>query len=216
MSGDAIVGQAEHFHVIALPAPLQGIYRRMGYREGRTALDPARRRATDSAAAEAAALIALKGAMRRLGVYERSEDGVVLETGDRLHGVKVSRFLQDCDEVLLMGATAGRAVIEEAERLAAEGHMDRAVVYDAAASEMVDGALDWIMSCCGRFLLREGRILLEKRYSAGYGDFAIDHQPMFHRLLDFGSLGVTVTESFMLAPEKSVTALTGILPGMRG
>ena len=49
------------------------------------------------------------------------------------------------------------------------------------------------------------------RFSPGYGDFPIAHQRDFSRLLDTPrKIGLTVTESCLLAPIKSVTAVIGL------
>ena len=49
----------------------------------------------------------------------------------------------------------------------------KAIVYDAYASEFVDGALDWITSHKNASLKRTGQHLTKHRFSAGYGDFRI-------------------------------------------
>ena len=52
---------------------------------------------------------------------------------------------------------------------------------------------------------------LRPRFSPGYGDFSIAHQRDITRELDTARrLGLTVTESLMLAPMKSVTAVIGL------
>ena len=49
------------------------------------------------------------------------------------------------------------------------------------------------------------------RFSPGYGDFDISHQRDLSRLLDTPrKIGLTVTESCLLAPIKSVTAVIGL------
>jgi len=87
----------------------------------------------------------------------------------------------------------------------------RGVVLDATASEVVDAGLDWIMGYFRQSLRREGKTLLNSRFSAGYGDFALENQRLIHRLLQMDRLKVTITESCLLVPEKSVTAVTGIV-----
>ena len=87
----------------------------------------------------------------------------------------------------------------------------RGVVLDATASEVVDAGLDWIMGYFRQSLRREGKTLLNSRFSAGYGDFALENQQLMHRLLQMDRLNVTITESCLLVPEKSVTAVTGII-----
>jgi len=75
---------------------------------------------------------------------------------------------------------------------------------------MTDAALDWITAVENRALRREGRTLLTARYSAGYGDLDLEHQTVFHRLLELDRLGLSLTPSRILLPEKSVTAITGL------
>ena len=86
----------------------------------------------------------------------------------------------------------------------------RGVVLDAAASEITDAALDWIAGYFDQILRRERKRLLHARYSAGYGDLLLENQRTMHRLLTLEKIGVTITESCILIPEKSVTAITGI------
>jgi cobalamin-dependent methionine synthase I len=59
-------------------------------------------------------------------------------------------------------------------------------------------------------LRREGRHLTSRRYSAGYADFVLENQAIFFRELELEKLGVQLTASFILVPEKSVTAIAGI------
>ena len=101
-------------------------------------------------------------------------------------------------------------MIEAIGRDTADGNLTRAVVFDAAASEMVDAALDWMETFFGRELRREARRLTKSRFSCGYGDLALDNQKLFYDLLELGRLGVELTEQYILVPEKSVTAVAGI------
>ena len=95
----------------------------------------------------------------------------------------------------------------------ATDHITRAVVFDATAGEMADGALDWLMDYTRREIVREGKVLLERRYSAGYGDLALENQQAFYAVLNMFEIGVQITPECLLIPEKSVTAITGIRKG---
>ena len=51
---------------------------------------------------------------------------------------------------------------------------------------------------------------MRPRFSPGYGDFDIHHQEEILRMLDaHKKIGLSMTESCMLTPTKSVTALIG-------
>ena len=52
---------------------------------------------------------------------------------------------------------------------------------------------------------------LMPRFSPGYGDLRLDHQKDWFRLLDISKqIGIELTDSLLMVPTKSVTALIGI------
>lgn len=197
---------------IILDPPASKIYSRLGYRKKLTSLSWAREKETDRYIEEAAALISLQGAFLRLPIQAKDSRTVRLAGGSSLESAKLARFLGACTEAVLMGATSGSAVMDGIRNRTSEDNLTAAVVYDATASEMTDAALDWLMSYINRQLRREGKQLLKRRFSAGYGDFALANQKEIYRRLHLERIGVALTPSFLLIPEKSVTAIGGI-PG---
>ena len=111
-----------------------------------------------------------------------------------------------------MGATAGSPVMDAIREKTLRQEMTAAVVYDATASEMADAALDWITGFVNRQIRREGKSLLPRRFSAGYGDFELENQKAIFDKLRMDKIGVALSERFVLIPEKSVTAISGIRP----
>lgn len=203
-------GQVQIFPSITVPIPFDAIYRRLGYKRGVTQVDKRSGEEIERHIDYALSLISLKGAGRRVLLREASAHTVVLETGNQFTSEKLARFLKGCGEILLMGATAGDAVME-AIRSDTEGEeMTRGVVMDAAASEMADAALDWIAGYFSGLLTRENAHLTKGRFSAGYGDFLLENQRAMHHLLELDRIGVGINESCILIPEKSVTAVMGI------
>lgn len=128
----------------------------------------------------------------------------------RIASASLRRFLSSSSKALIMGITAGSAVTELIDKYQRE-NMTKAVVLDAAAGEIVDAGFDYIVSLLNRELARESGRLLSKRFSPGYGDLTLNAQGDFFRLLDMEKLGVTLTDSFILKPRKSVIAITGIV-----
>ncbi len=203
------------FHTIRIAPPIEKIYQRLGYRREITRLTPQQAQLIDRYIDEALALIHLQGIMIRLPICDRGVGFVVLGEALRLESTNLAAFLHGCDEVLVMGATAGESIMAAIRTDMATDHITRAVVFDAAAGEMADGALDWLMDYTRREILREGKVLLEKRYSAGYGDLALENQQLIYRALNMREIGVQITPESLLIPEKSVTAVTGIRKGGR-
>jgi len=200
------------FERITIEPPLRAICRRLGYREGLTQLRPDEARTLGDRIEQARALVTLKGTARRLPILSKAPGRIRLPGERCLESAQLASLLADSQEVLLLGATAGPDVIEAIRRDAAEDNLARAVVFDAAASEMVDAALDWMETFFSRELRREGRRLTKSRFSCGYGDLALENQGLFYELLQLGRFGVELTGEFILVPEKSVTAVAGIEP----
>jgi len=198
------------FHTIRIAPPRQKIYQRLGYHRQVTQISAQQQALTDNQIDEALSLIHLQGVTRRVPIVARPNDVIVLEGGLRLESENLAAFLRDCDEALIMAATAGEEIMAAIRHDLATEAVTRAVVFDATASEMADGALDWIMDYIRQALLREGKVLLTRRYSAGYGDFALENQQIIYTLLNLDEIGIRITEQSILIPEKSVTAITGI------
>jgi cobalamin-dependent methionine synthase I len=109
-----------------------------------------------------------------------------------------------------MAATGGKTIMDAVEDNQ-KANMTKAVVLDAAAGEIVDSALDYIMTLYSRELLRESKKLLGKRFSPGYGDLSLEIQKVIYDILNLEKLGITLTGSYMMIPQKSVIAITGII-----
>lgn len=139
--------------------------------------------------------------------------GVRLACGAFLQGSRLAEWMEGCTELFLMFSTLGEAVQTAIRGATEAGRLSDAVVIDAAASEIVDAGLDWLMQGARRELMRENRMLTARRYSPGYGDMPLAEQGKLAELLEIERFGVQLTESFLLIPEKSVLAIAGIRVG---
>jgi hypothetical protein len=199
------------FENIRIEIPVGDILRRLGFRRRLTRLPPDQQRLVEGHVREADGLIALKGVSLTLGIVAHDGRRVGLEGGVGFESASLAGLLRDCPQALLMGATAGGGIMEAIAAASRAGEMTRAVVFDAVASEMTDDALGWVMAYHAGSLRRRGGRLTARRYSAGYGDFALENQRTFHRLLRLDRIGVALTEACILTPEKSVTAICGVI-----
>ncbi|MCL2295198.1 MAG: hypothetical protein FWC36_10125 [Spirochaetes bacterium] len=120
------------------------------------------------------------------------------------------KFISGANKILLMGITCGKEIADFIEKEQKE-NMTKAVVLDAAAGEIADRGLDYIMSLYSKELIRKSEKLFSKRFSPGYGDLSLETQKIFYNLLEMKKIEVNITESFLLIPQKSVIALTGIV-----
>ena len=196
-------------HIIIAP-PVAKIYSRLGFKKKITSLSSDHRQETDRYMEEAASIIRLQGSFLRLSIRKNDGLTITLEGRTTFRSEKLSAFLGESRDAVLMGATAGKPIMDAIGEKTAQGNLTAAVVYDATASEMTDAALDWIMNYVNGRLRREGRRLLPRRFSAGYADFSLDNQKAMHKKLQMEKIGVSITPDCILHPEKSVTAIGAI------
>ena len=129
----------------------------------------------------------------------------------------LKKNLKDCQSVLLFGATLGTGVdllLHRYNRL----EMSKAVVLQAAAAAMLEDYCDQMNEELEKKYEEKG-LYLRPRFSPGYGDFSLECQPALLGCLEAGKrIGITLTDSLLMAPSKSVTAVIGIsrIPGTCG
>lgn len=142
-----------------------------------------------------------------LKVREQEIDMVCFRTRSR----NLVRNLRDCEEVLLFGATLGSQVDVLLQRYG-KLQMSKAVVMQAAAVAMLETYCDEVNETLKNDYMKNGRYL-RPRFSPGYGDFPLQCQPEIAAALELNKrIGVTLTDSLLMAPSKSVTAVIGISP----
>ncbi|MBN1793446.1 MAG: methionine synthase [Candidatus Omnitrophica bacterium] len=198
------------FDTVPIQIPTDAIYRRLGYRRASTRLSDEQKEKVEQAIEYGMSLVRLQGTYLRIPIQEKKTGHVSLLTGVVLESRNLAHLLKGSCEIIMMASTAGSHIIDAIQADADEGNLARAVVLDALASEMTDGALDWIVERLNREFRRENKRLTRRRFSAGYGDFALENQRYIHSALRLKSLGISITEYFILIPEKSVTAVCGL------
>jgi hypothetical protein len=183
--------------------------RRMGYHEKVLSMTPAQKQEITGFFSQARQLIKLQGCGMRIDIVKLTDEVVHLSTGISFYSKALAGILKGCSQVVLLGATAGEKVVESV-RQDSGVNTTRAVVLDAYASEAVDYALGWIIEYFAQEVMPEGKRVIFKRFSAGYADFALDNQQIIFNALLLARYGVRLTKDHILAPEKTVTAVSGI------
>ena len=139
---------------------------------------------------------------------EFGADGVTLVgSGVILTGGLAQKMLQHCDTAVLLCCTLGME-FEQRLRAMERRDMGRAVILDACGSAWVESGCD-AAECeiAERFALRS----LTDRFSPGYGDLPLSLQPAVMTALDAQRrLGIHLSDSFLMTPSKSVTAVIGV------
>ncbi len=138
----------------------------------------------------------------------------ILRKGD--HALDLSAFsvesaaltkaLSDCDEAYLLAVTLGMQTERWLHRLSILSPAKH-FTADALASAYAEAAADVATEQLAK------KNLLTNRFSPGYGDLPLEIQPQMLAITGARRhLGITLSDSFLMIPQKSITAILGICP----
>lgn len=123
-----------------------------------------------------------------------------------LKSAKLALNLNDCNQVIVFAATVG----VEIDRLIAKyGRISpsKALMFQAIGAERIEALCDAFCSD----ISNEMNVFLKPRFSPGYGDLLLDSQKDIFAVLDCGKrIGLSLNDSLLMSPSKSVTAFVGI------
>ena len=132
------------------------------------------------------------------------EDGLDLGFA-QTDSLALKRNLAGCEEIVLFAATIG---LEMDRLIARYAHVSpsKSVMLQAIGAERIE-------SLCDAFeneLIRQGHEL-GTRFSPGYGDLPLDLQRDIFAALDCSrQIGVSLNDSLLMSPSKSVSAIIGL------
>lgn len=121
----------------------------------------------------------------------------------------LAKNLDGCHAVILFGASVGRTIDRIVMRESVVSPA-RALLFDALGTERVEALADAFCRDLAEKYGKEG-YALRPRFSPGYGDLPLSTQTQIFSVLNLPkSLNVTLNDSLLMSPKKSVTAFVGI------
>ncbi|MEG0283271.1 MAG: vitamin B12 dependent-methionine synthase activation domain-containing protein [Erysipelotrichales bacterium] len=114
-------------------------------------------------------------------------------------------YFVNCKQILILGATLGLELDKQIKKLEITD-MSLALVVNAVATEYMEKNLEKLCHD-----IEEDNKYYTSRFSIGYHDVSITHQPDLIKMIDATKLiGINVLESYLMVPSKSVSAMIGI------
>ena len=127
----------------------------------------------------------------------------------RVESRHLSRNLAGCKEIFIFAATIGAGFDRMLTRTRITS-MAEAAVLQACGAAAVEAVCNALNDKLEREILAEGKSLCS-RYSPGYGDYALENQKgVFEVLNPPKYIGLSLMDTLIMSPEKSVTAVIGI------
>jgi hypothetical protein len=126
-----------------------------------------------------------------------------------LESESLARNLEGCIGAVLLAATIGPSC-DMLVRRASVTSAAEASVYQATGAAAIESFLDSENDRLKKEYEAKG-FFLRPRFSPGYGDLKLEHQTDWFRLLDITKqIGIELTDSLLMVPTKSVTAVIGV------
>lgn len=146
---------------------------------------------------------------RRFSIEKSPQTISVMHTPLTLRGNDIRNHLINCEEIYLLCVTLGLS-IEREIRAKMLTSPDEGVILDSCATAAVEHLADFaeqeIISQCAS----EGKNTTW-RFSAGYGDLPLETQKEILAVMDtHRKIGLSLTDSLLMTPGKSVTAIIGV------
>lgn len=124
----------------------------------------------------------------------------------------IKKAVNNADRILLFAATVGAPFDRLIQRYS-KFSPSKTLILQAIGAERVEGLCDAFCAKTSNDLTASKK-RLTRRVSPGYGDIPLDMQRDIFVLLDCPrKIGLTLDESLLMSPSKSVTALCGITTG---
>lgn len=133
----------------------------------------------------------------------------VLGTDLIFEGKSIYNHLKYAKKVALLAATLGIEV-ERKIRQYSLTEMSKSLILDACCTEYIEKICNGVECEIDTAVTQEG-FILNRRFSPGYGDLSLDIQPKFLAVLEANRrIGLNLSESLLMIPRKSVTAVIGL------
>ena len=124
-------------------------------------------------------------------------------------GKDLAHCLSGCSRVLLFAATLGIELDRRITRYSA-GKPSRALALQALGAERVESLCEFFLRDLKEEYAKRG-LSMRPRFSPGYGDLPLEFQKEMFSLLNCSKhVGLSLNESLLMSPTKSVTAVVGL------
>lgn len=127
--------------------------------------------------------------------------------------IVITQF-KDASSFALFICTAGNELSDYAKELSLNGDPILSYVFDVIGSITVEKATDKLQNWLEEDCKKRGHGISD-RFSPGYCEWSVSEQQMLFDLMPDGFCGVTLSESSLMSPIKSVSGIIAIGKGLK-
>jgi len=121
----------------------------------------------------------------------------------------ITGHVKKSEKAAVFVCTIGKAMELWSKELFSQGNPMLGYIVDTVASAAVESAADFLHNEIGKTMLDEG-MKITNRYSPGYCNWPVSDQHILFSLLPKNFCGISLTDSALMLPVKSVSGIIGI------
>lgn len=130
--------------------------------------------------------------------------GIEIDTGNR-----ICNYMKDADQIALFICTAGEEFTRLTRLYNSDGDYLKGFIVDTYGSLVVEKAIEYIQHQLEESV-QKSELRITNRYSPGYCNWALTSQQQLFGLLPENECRISLTESSLMLPIKSVSGIIGI------
>jgi hypothetical protein len=153
----------------------------------------------------------IQAGYRLLDIKKSGERNDGLFVGSKFFKLQkiVTSQLRNSGKAALFVCTIGSAMETWAKKLSAEGDAAFGYFVDTVASVTEEQTTDVLHDHIGKQMQMQG-LKITNRYSPGYCDWSVSEQHLLFSLFPDNFCGISLTESALMVPIKSVSGIIGV------
>ena len=203
------MSEVERISALGVVVQKKALYGLLRFRKGTTELDGRVEKLVDETMREGRSLLDTAAVRRNVVIEVTGEGCVEIDVGWlKLTGRSIAGHLEGSSRGTLMAVTIGGGISARVGELSEAGEITRAAILDAFGSEAVEALADLLTARIASDAKRAD-CTLTGRFSPGYGDLSLDHQSGLLEYVEAARIGISLSETMAMVPEKSITAVIG-------
>lgn len=142
-------------------------------------------------------------------IFNASARSVIAENEIFIVKPIIFNQIKNSEEIAFFICTAGENLSEKSRKSMKNNDLLKGYIYDVVGSEIVEAAADRIQEELRKKAISENKNITN-RFSPGYCGWDVSEQHSLFRFFPGNFCGITLSESALMSPVKSVSGIIGI------
>ncbi|MFH1369003.1 MAG: vitamin B12 dependent-methionine synthase activation domain-containing protein [Elusimicrobiota bacterium] len=182
---------------------------RLGYTKGRTVVNPATENLLEDEIRTAKKLLTPKYVMAYAEIKVSDKGHVLLNPRFEIFSKDIIELLKGCVKAYGFAVTIGPFLEDKRNEYIKDNLTTKALMLDAVGSVAAEELAETVNAQISAEAEKEG-FKTTRRFSPGYGDWKLEGQKDFLDWLGAKTIGIKLTGSSQMLPEKSISAILGV------